>query len=245
MKNLPTVLYYAVKILVSTASIVFLAGSLQGCSSKQLVVDSINTGTTSRLHSQQTDVQSPSYIFQNGDQVRITIRGYQEFDTTAVIGESGTISMRLIGDLQAAGVSRSQLIEDITTKLSKYVKTDIHPVITVLNAFIQKVAVFGAVQRQENYSITTEATLMQVLAMAGGTTSDADLQHIKIFRNNDKTNFEEVDFTKYISTGNISGMPTVKPGDTVYVPREENIIRELSSFFRDTIFLFTLFTISN
>jgi polysaccharide biosynthesis/export protein len=238
VKKIPTALSYAVKFLFMCSVI------LVGCTSNNVTQDELLSGAQISIR-QNIDVQSPTYVFQSGDLLRITVRGYPEFDTTTVISETGTITVRLVGEISAAGISRSQLVADLKSKLSVYVKTDIYPVITVLNALIQKVAVFGAVVRQENYTIGLEASLLQVLAMAGGTTAEADLQHLKIFRNGDRVHFEEVDFTKYISSGNIGGIPTVKPGDTVYVPREENIIRELSTFFRDTIFLFTLFTISN
>ncbi len=219
---------------------------LFGCSTNPTINDNVNPHSgLDTLGQPIINVQSSSYIFRQGDQLRITIRGYPEFDTTMVVNDVGTITMRLVGDLNVAGVSRAQLTEDIISKLSAYIKTEIYPSIVVLNALTQKVAVLGAVGRQENYTIQNDVTVLQILAMAGGSTAESDLQHIKIFRNGDSGNFEEIDITQYIANGNISEMPMVKPGDTVYVPREENIIRELSSFFRDTIFIFTLFTLSN
>ncbi len=193
---------------------------------------------------QNVKLQSPSYIFRSGDQLRITISGYAEFDTIVVVAEEGTIPMRLIGEMPAKGITREQLIENIKTKLSVYIKTAVEPTIVLLNALEQKVAVLGAVGRQDSYVITNDVTVLQVLAMAGGATGEADIQHIKLFRNGDSGNVQEIDIAKYISSGSIREMPMLKAGDIVYVPREENIIRELSSFFRDTIFLFTLFTIS-
>lgn len=227
--------------------VVSLIGNfLIGCSTGSLVSDNERTyPKLDSLNQQIINVQSSSYIFRQGDMLRISIRGYPEFDTTTVVSDAGTITMRLIGDLTTAGLSRTQLNDDIISKLTVYIKSEIHPSIVVLNAITQKVAVLGAVMKQDNYTITSEVTILQILAMAGGATPESDLQHIKIFRNGDSRNAEEIDITEYISNGSIHEMSSVKPGDTIYVPREENIIRELSSFFRDTIFLFTLFTISN
>lgn len=216
-----------------------------GCSSDQILRDSVAIiPKTDSTVQQNAKAQSPTYVFRSGDQMRITIRGYSEFDTTIVVTEEGTISMRLIGELSVKGITREQLIKNIKSKLSVYIKTVVDPTVVLLNAAEQKVAVLGTVGRQDSYSIPNDVTILQILAMAGGATVDADLQHIKLFRNGDAGNVEEIDITKYISNGSIREMPMVKPGDIVYVPREENIIRELSSFFRDTIFLFTLFTIS-
>lgn len=246
VKKIPTALYAAEKILVTI--IVLIVGGMvySGCSTEPVVKDQfMSISKPDSTIQQNSNVLSPSYVFRIGDQLRISIRGYSEFDTTMFIAENGIISIRLIGDITAAGVSRAQLSEEIVKKLSVYIKSEIHPSIIVLNALVQKVAVLGAVVKQDNYTIPTDVTVLQMLAMAGGATTEADLQHIKIFRKGDTGNVEEIDFTKYISNGSIGEMPMLKPGDTLYVPREENIIRELSSFFRDAIFLFTLFTISN
>jgi polysaccharide export outer membrane protein len=246
VKKISTTPQAVAKIFVSIMML-FIGGIVySGCATYPSVMENSEIiQKTNPTTQQNVNAQSPRYIFRPGDQLRITIRGYPEFDTTATVAEDGNIFIRLIGDLHAAGWSREQLIDSIKIKLSVYIKTDVYPSIALLNTLEQKVAVLGAVARQDNYLIPTEVTVLQILAMAGGATAESDLHHIKIFRNGDSGNVEEIDITNYISSGRINEMPLIKPGDTVYVPREENIIRELSSFFRDTIFLFTLFTISN
>lgn len=220
--------------------------ALVGCSGSEESVH--RDGTSFRrdtLAQSASNIQSMSYVFKQGDQLRVSLRGFPEFDTTVVVNENGTFPMRLIGDVNAGGASRAQVTEDLKVRLRDYIATDVQPTIIVMNTLVQKVAVLGAVLKQDNYSIGAEATLLQVLAMAGGATAESDLQHIRIFRNGDEGNAEEIDLTRYITTGGGVDVTIIRPGDIVYVPREENIIRELSSFFRDTIFLFTLFTISN
>ena len=51
----------------------------------------------------------------------------------------------------------------------------------------------------------------------------------------------EVDLTQYLDSGNIRGIPVVRPGDIVYVPRRENFIRELSGLLTDAFVLFGIF----
>jgi polysaccharide biosynthesis/export protein len=247
VKNIPTGYKAAEKIIFLTI-LLFMSGMFfSGCIPYPNSIDNtkIIKKPASTTAPQNINTQSLGYIFRRGDQLRITIRGYPEFDTTATVNEDGNVFIRLIGDLHTVGSSREQLIDSIKAKLSIYIKTEVIPSIVLLNTLEQRVAVLGAVARQENYSIPAEVSVLQILAMAGGATPDADLHHIKIFRGGEPGNAEEVDVTKYISKGSINEMPLIKPGDTVFIPAEENIIHELSSFFRDTIFLFTLFTITN
>jgi polysaccharide biosynthesis/export protein len=247
VKKIPTAHTNIVKLLIISLFLIGIGGLSTGCAPTNKTVKE-SLGTISRgdsLHLQSSNLQSPTYIFRTGDQLRITIRGFSEFDTTVFVSETGTIAMRYVGELRAANLSRTQLTEEIISKLSFYIKTEIIPSIAVLNTITQKVAVLGAVGKQDNYAISSDVTILQILAMAGGATTDADLEHTKIFRAENQQVAEEVDLNKYIAKGDIKEIPMVRPGDIVYIPREENIIRELSTFFRDAIFLFTLFTISN
>ena len=45
--------------------------------------------------------------------------------------------------------------------------------------------------------------------------------------------------------GTLESIPIVRPGDIIYVPRNENVIRELSVFMRDVIFIFGFFELFN
>lgn len=190
----------------------------------------------------KTNVQNDAYVIRQGDVVTISVHGYPEMDTTATVGESGTIPAKLVGDQQAAGLSRSELAEQLHAKLSVYISSQFSVTITVLNRMVQNVTVLGEVTRQGIYPIAAGTSLLQVLATAGGSTSDSDLRHVRIFPSGQLENPVEADISQ-TSLGIIKDVPLVKPGDIVYVPKEENVIRELSGFFRDAIFLFSFFSV--
>jgi len=217
---------------------------LSGCTTNRITHEQSKEFLAGNIKEQPVNPQSSSYIIQPGDLIKISIAGYPEFDTTAVVSASGTITMKVIGEIQTAGSTREQLTKQLITKLSDFVRTSVLPTVSVVNASTQKVAILGSVARQENYPITTEMSLVQVIALAGGVTSDADIQHIRIIRGGDPRNIVEVDISQYLEQGRATEIPVIKAGDVVFVPREENIIRELSNFFRDAIFLFSFFAIA-
>jgi protein involved in polysaccharide export with SLBB domain len=145
----------------------------------------------------------------------------------------------------AAGLTKEQFTEQLKKKLAVYVKGEIQLTVTIISTILPKVAVLGAVTRQDNYTITNDVSLIEILSTAGGTTQDSDLRHIKIIRSSKNNEPIEVDLITYIEKGKVETIPMVHPGDTVYIPKKSNIVRELSDFMRDAIFIFGFFRIFN
>jgi len=212
-----------------------------GCSSNQLTRERFNlteAGDPNRTENTLTGNE----VIRQGDQVKISVAGYPEFDTTSVVGETGTIAVRLVGELPVVGLTKAQLTELLTARLGVYIRSKVTLTVSVIDKAAQNVTVLGAVERQGNYPATTEVPLLQIIAAAGGSTPESDLRHIRVFRKGDFSRHIEVDLSQNMDR-NPGDLPKVGPGDTVYVPKEENIVRELSGFFRDVIFLFSFFTL--
>lgn len=217
-----------------------------GCSSSDEMVKDHNAQTI-RSGSQplQTEAQADNYLIRQGDQVQLSVWGYPEFNATAIVKETGTISIPLVGEQVAGGLTKEQFTTQIQKKLSEYIQGEVKITVSVVSSVSQKVAVLGAVSKQDNYPVTTDVSLLQILSTAGGTTTDSDLRHVKILRGELKRQPIEVDLTWYIENGSVESVPLVRPGDTVFVPKRGNIIRELSDFMRDAIFIFGFFRVFN
>lgn len=226
---------------------VLIALLIAGCSSSEMTTDRRTNSVIQQpvATGARVDVESSSYVIQRGDQVQLSVWGYPEFNTTAPVKETGAISVPLIGDLPAAGITRSQLMDEIIAKLSDYVKSKVYPTITIIGALAQKVIVLGSVTGQGSYTIAAPVSPFQVLAAAGGPAPNADLRHIKIFHNGDSSPPIEVDLSGYVAniTQNKEDIPLVNPGDMIYVPKEENVIREFADLLRDVILLFGIFAV--
>ena len=230
-----------------TYCILFAIGLIcTGCSSGgDIAKDNLTQIIRSGSRPIQAEAQSDNYVIRQGDQIQLSVWGYPEFDSRTSVKELGQITLPLLGEVTAAGLTKEQFTQQMMKKLSEYIQGEVKLSITVVSSTPQKVTVLGEVTRQENYTLTTDATLIEVLSTAGGTTPESDLRNIKILRSGLNRQPIEVDLTWYIENGNVESIPVIRPGDTVYVPKRANIIRELSDFMRDAIFIFGFFQIFN
>jgi polysaccharide export outer membrane protein len=182
---------------------------ISGCSSSQITHEQAKV-ISGNLKDRSITPQSALYTIQPGDVIKITVAEYPEFDTTVTVSSSGSILLKVVGEFQVKGLTRNQFTGQLAQKLSEYVITSVHPLVTIENPLIQKVSVLGAVARQDNYSINSDMSLLQVLALAGGTSSEADVQHIRIIRGGDPQNTAEVDLTQYLEGNRSFEIPMIK-----------------------------------
>ncbi len=189
-----------------------------------------------------TEPPTSDDIIRPGDQVQVMVWGYPEFNTTTTVKDYGTITIPLVGDVIAAGLTEDQFAAQVKERLAEYVKGDARVTISHIG-MDKRVSVMGAVTTQGNFPVMSNVSLVEILAAAGGATSDADLRHLKIFRHGQRSDAVEVDLSDYLESGNFQNVPKVGPGDTVFVPRQENLIREISTFGQDILVLFGFFTI--
>ena len=117
-----------------------------------------------------------------GDTVTIVVMRVPDLSGDAVVDPTGDITMPLIGKVPAMGKTTDQLASEITGRLSaKYLQ---NPEVRVaLKASLgQRITVDGAVNGPGVYSIAGSTTLLQAIALAKGTTADANSRKVAIFR---------------------------------------------------------------
>jgi polysaccharide biosynthesis/export protein len=128
----------------------------------------------------------------------------------------GNIAMPLVGDVPAAGRTPEQLSELLRQKLgAKYLQNpDIS--VAIKSSAGRNVTVDGAVTRAGAYPVLSQLTLIQAVALAGGTTDDANAHRVAIFRTIDgKRQAASFDLTS-IRHGQMPD-PPVYAGDIVVV----------------------------
>jgi polysaccharide export outer membrane protein len=214
----------------------------QGCTSSDLTQDEALSTWSKRIKRQTVD--SDSYLLQKGDQVEISVSGYPEFNSTALVKETGMITVPLVGDLVATQQTKAQLTEQLRKRLSDYVKSAADPVIKIKGAMEQKVIVLGSVTTQGSFALASSISPLQALAMAGGPSTSADLRHVRVYRAGDESAVE-IDITGSLTplTETMDALPEVNPGDLIYVPKEENVVRDFADLLRDVVVLFGVFAV--
>jgi polysaccharide export outer membrane protein len=125
------------------------------------------------------------------------------------------ISLTLLGDVQAAGLTPMQLTASLTEKLKKYIQDPIVAVVVVaVNS--KRVFVVGEVGHVGPMAMTPGMTPLQAIATAGGLTAFAHPGKIYILRGNPQKQIP-FDYKKALK-GDAKQLISLQPGDTIVVP---------------------------
>jgi polysaccharide export outer membrane protein len=156
------------------------------------------------------------YVIGADDQLQITVWKEPTLSGTIPVRPDGMISLVLVGDLRAAGLTPMALSADISQRLKKYIQD---PVVTVvvLGVNSQRIFTVGEVNRVGPIMMTPGMTTLQAIVTAGGLTQFANSKRIYILRTVAGKQ-EKLPFNyKQALKGENQGTPLL-PGDTIVVP---------------------------
>lgn len=151
------------------------------------------------------------------DTIAVTV--FQEPDLTVrdmQVDSGGKVVLPLIGSIQAAGLSATQLADSIAKALAKGMLVNPQVSVVVQNAVSQKVTVQGSVTEPGIYQLQGPTSLLDAVAMAKGPTRVAALGDVAIFRDIDGRKVGAVFNLKQISKGEQAD-PEIMGNDTVVV----------------------------
>jgi polysaccharide export outer membrane protein len=159
-------------------------------------------------------VDAATYIIGAEDGLQVTVWKDPTLSGTFPVRPDGMISLTLIGDIQAAGMTPMQLTANLTEKLKKYIQDPIvSVVVTAVNS--KKVFVIGEVGHVGPIMLTPDMTALQAIATAGGLTMFAHPGKIYILRGKQKQ--IPFDYKKALK-GDSKQQIALQPGDTIVVP---------------------------
>ncbi|MEQ8234125.1 MAG: polysaccharide biosynthesis/export family protein [Gammaproteobacteria bacterium] len=158
------------------------------------------------------------YHVKPGDILFISVWREEDLQIEALVGPDGRFSMPLVGGVQAAGRSVTEIQEEIISRIETYIPD---AVATVMLRAIEgnKAYVVGKVNRPGPILMTSDTNVMQALSIAGGTAQFAGLKDIVILRGQGGSqtaipfNYDEVEDGEHLEQ-NI----TLQAGDVVVVP---------------------------
>ena len=136
-----------------------------------------------------------------------------------LVQKDGKITLKLIGEIQAAGETLKELEDRIVKELSKYVSK---PSVSVtLKEFgKRKIFVMGQMKTVGEMEYKDGMKLMEVLSLAGGITDKADLFKVKIFRGTENKTVQEINAYALLNEGDMSKNIDIQVGDIIYVPQK-------------------------
>jgi len=159
----------------------------------------------------------PDYVIGADDTLHISVWKEPDLSETLPVRPDGKISLPLLNDVVAAGLTPTQLADAITIKLKKFISDPrVTVVVTAMNS--QKIYILGEVVKPGSTILQPNMTVLQALASAGFT-QFANTKGIYLLRNeNGKQQKIPVHYRALIKGESVEQNIILKPGDTIVVP---------------------------
>jgi polysaccharide export outer membrane protein len=160
----------------------------------------------------------PGYVIGPDDVLTIVFWRDKEMSADVVVRPDGKISLPLVNDVQAAGLSPEQLRSQLTQAAEKFI-AEPNATVVVKEIHSRKVFITGNVAKAGTYPLSGDMNVLQLIALAGGLAEYADAKNIVVMRNEGgqsqsfKFNYKDV-----VKQKNVQQNILLKPGDTVVVP---------------------------
>ena len=159
----------------------------------------------------------PDYVIGPEDVLHISVWKETELTTTLPVRPDGKISLPLLDDVQASGLTPKQLAASVTEKLKKYIADPrVTVVVTAINS--KRVYLTGEVLHSGAMSMSPNMTVLQALSSAG-INQFANTKRIYVLRTeNGKQQKLPVNYHKLVKGEQIEQNYVLQPGDTIVVP---------------------------
>jgi polysaccharide export outer membrane protein len=179
-------------------------------------VSSLGCGV-SRVPPGQPPIEA-EYHIAPPDLIRVTVRPEPIIERELTVRPDGRISMDLIGEVDVAGRTVSEVREDVAQRLKEFiVAPDVTVAVIASNS--RQFFVFGEVLRPGAYPLIGDVTAVQALAAASGPTRFASLSSARLVRpREDAKQVYGIDFKRISIEGDATTNYELQPGDIIFVP---------------------------
>ena len=170
------------------------------------------------LPKQETPLPA-GYVIGPDDVLLVSYWRNPDMSAEVTVRPDGLISLPLLNEIQAGGLTPEQLRDTISKASTKYLEEAPTLAIVVKTINSRKVYVTGMVAKPGFYQLTGAMTVVQLLATAGGIQEFSDSKNIRIVRNEGG---KQIAFTfnwkDFVKGKNLNQNIELKPGDTIVVP---------------------------
>ena len=160
----------------------------------------------------------PNYVIGAQDILDISVWKEPDVSRVVPVRPDGRISLPLLNDVQAAGLTPAQLAAQVTENLKKYVTNpQVTVIVTTINS--QRVYILGEVTRPGAFPLLPGMSVLQALSSAGGFTQFAKVKSIFVRRMEDGKEVKYPFNYKDVINGKKPEQDILlKAGDTIVVP---------------------------
>jgi len=158
------------------------------------------------------------YLLGPEDVLEVLVWKNEELSRTVSIRPDGKISLPLIGDVQAGGLTASQLRDSVKERLREYKETpEVSILVREINSF--SVFVLGEVAHPGKFQLRSETTLLQALTLSGGFTQYASFDKIVLLRRvAGRETRRRIRYNDIVDGKDPDANIVLQRGDTIVVP---------------------------
>jgi polysaccharide export outer membrane protein len=185
----------------------------------QTLVSTVNPPVVTSTTEPANKPHDDSFVIGNDDVLSISVWKEPDLSRSIPVRSDGRISLPLVGDLQAAGLTPLKLEEDIANKLQPYIAApEVAVMVQQINS--QKFNILGKVVKPGSYPLTNSATVLDAIALAGGCRDFAKQGSIYVLRQNPGGGESRLPFNykDVIKGKNTAQNVKLQPHDTIVVP---------------------------
>jgi polysaccharide export outer membrane protein len=158
------------------------------------------------------------YVIGPEDQLSIVFWREKDLSADVVVRPDGKISLPLLNEIYASGLTPEQLRLKVTEEAKRFVE-DPNASVVVRQISSRKVFITGEVEKPGTYPLAGPTTVLQLIATAGGLKEYAGKDKIAVMRSeNGRQVAYRFNYKEFIALKNTQQNIELKPGDTVVVP---------------------------
>ncbi len=154
-------------------------------------------------------LQSEEHVIRPNDQLELHITALPDLPTTYLVRVDGHFFHPVVGEVKADGRTLSELRTELTTRLAKELRNPKFR-LGLKEVARHQVAVLGEAKSQGSYEVPVGATLLDVIAKAGGLTEKADRDQMVLLRGNESLEVS-------LKPEERGGLTKVRSGDVLYI----------------------------
>jgi polysaccharide biosynthesis/export protein len=185
----------------------------------------VSTSRVSSAHSKAeknasiTPSIAPDYVIGSEDVLAITVWKEPELSHSVPVRPDGKITMPLIGDIMASGLTAKQLQDSIETQLKSYIDNP-QVAVSVQEIKAQQYNLLGEVARPGAFPLDKPTTVLDAIAQGGGFRDFAKTNKIYILRTGPSGTPQRIKFNykQVIKGEKFQQNVAILPGDTIVVP---------------------------
>ena len=185
-----------------------------------------DSSSNSRKAEKDSLIVTPDYYIGPEDVLEISVWRNADLSKQVAVRPDGRISLPLLGDIEANGVTPLELTGIIANRLKQFKET---PTVSIIVQQVNSYGfyVLGEVSRPGRYPLKSKTTLLQAITMAGGFTPTAARNRLVVFRMKDgKEEKLKASYLDIVMKDARNQNVLLKPGDTIVVPSETMVFTD-------------------